>query len=439
MHRVCQSQKGDNNLMKTTGKYWISLLSLGYMGGTIYLLPYVKYSFYTQMMDYIGCSNTQLGFMLTVFSLVSAIGMIPGGMVADKFDCRKIIILSVGATTLITFLHAVTAHSYMLGLVSWGLMGISTGFAYWPGLQKYITSLGPNSASNYGRYYLVNGLSGALGNFIPIWVLKQFNAQYPAVVWTMGIMTLIATVLCVLFLESEDDMIARGVVFEEEEPVRLSDIKYVLTWPGTYMFFFSEVGLYTLYAQISFLTPYLVDVMGIDPEASSIYSTIRTYCSMLLAPVGGWLAGTVFKSTAKYSAISGVIIALMVAGIFMFNPDSNVTLVSIYTLIPSIIIMPVYAVKFSIIGECHIPQAIMGTTIGVVALIPTVDGLEPVLFGHWLDKHGNGGYTYILWFLVISGVIVTLNAFWILSHDKKCKAGLRVPRGGIAKAAEDAE
>ncbi len=420
-------------------KYWVSLISLGYMGGAIYLLPYVKYSFYTQMMDYIGCNNTQLNFMLSVFAFITGISMLPGGMVADKFDCRKIIIYSVGATTLITFFHAVTAHSYSMYLLSWGLMGFSTGFAYWPGLQKYITSLGPNSASNYGRYYLVNGLSGALGNFIPIWVLNQFNAQYPAVVWTMGIMTLIATVLCFIFLESEDDMVARGVVFEEDEPVRLKDIKYVLTWPGTYMFFFSEVGLYTLYAQISFLTPYLVDVMGIDPEASSIYSTIRTYCSMLLAPVGGWLAGTVFKSTAKYSAVSGVIIALMCAGIFMFNPDSNVTLVSIYTLIPSIVIMPVYAVKFSIIGECHIPQAIMGTTIGVVALLPITDGIEPILYGWWLDKYGNFGYTLIIWSLVAYAVIVLLNAFWIQSHDKKCKAGLRVPRGGIAKPADNAE
>ena len=30
---------------------WMGLISLGYMGGTIYLLMYVRYCFYDQMMD----------------------------------------------------------------------------------------------------------------------------------------------------------------------------------------------------------------------------------------------------------------------------------------------------------------------------------------------------------------------------------------------------
>ena len=414
-------------------KYWVSLISLGYMGGAIYLLPYVKYAFYTQMMDYIGCTNTQLNFMVSVFAFVTSLSMLPGGMVADRFDCRKIIIYSVGATTILTFIHALTAHSYTIGLACWAAMGLSTGFAYWPALQKYITSLenAGEAASSYGRYYFFNGLSGTLGNFIPIWVMQATGAAYPAVVWTMGVMTLIATVLCFLFLESEDDMVARGVVFEEEEPMHLSDFKFVLTWPGTYMFWLSEIFVYTLYTQISFMTPYLVDVMGIDPEASSVISAIRTYAAMLLAPIGGYLASKVFKSTALYQRYSFILIGILVAGIFMFNENSNVTLVSIYTLIPALIIMPCYSVKFALIEECYIPQAVLGTTIGIEALIPTVDGIEPLLFGWWLDKYGNQGYTYIFIFLIVSCVIVVLNSYWVRSHEKKVRAGLRVPRGGL--------
>ena len=421
--------------MSSKTKYWISLISLGYMGGAIYLLPYVKYSFYTQMIEYIGCTNAQLGFMLTVFSITCAIIMLPGGMLADKLDSRKCIIWSNLAITIITFIHALTAHSYTIGLVMWVGQAFATGLVYWPALQKFIFAMSEEggAASTYGKYYFFNGLSGTLGNIIPIWVLHQFNAQYPAVVWTMGIMTGIATILCILFLESEADMKARGIVFEEEEPVRFKDLIYVLKWPGTYMFFLSEVFVYTLYAQISYLTPYLVDVMGIDPEASSIYSTIRTYAAMLLAPIGGYLASNVFKSTAKYQIVSFAIVGVIIAGIFLFGPESNVTMVSIYTLIPSLIIMPCYSVKFSIIEECHIPQAIMGTTIGVISLLPVTDGLEPLLFGWWLDKYGNGGYNLILAFLVVSCVIIVLNAIWVLSHDKKCKAGLRVMRADLAQ------
>ena len=419
-------------------KYWISLISLGYMGGAIYLLPYVKYSFYSQMIEYIGCTNAQLGFMLTVFGLVCAAIMIPGGMLADKLDSRKCIIWSNAGITAVTVIHALTAHSYAIGLACWVGQAFCTGLVYWPGLQKFIFAMSEEggTASTYGKYYFFNGLSGTIGNLLPIWMLKITGAGYPVVVWTMGAMTGLATILCALFLESESDMKARGIVFEEEDPIRLADLGYVFKWPGTYMFFLSEVFVYTLYAQISYLTPYLVDVMGIDPEASSLLSTIRTYAAMLLAPVGGYLASNVFKSTAKYQIVTFAIVGVIIAGIFMFNKDSNVTLVSVYTLIPSLLIMPCYSVKFSLIEECYIPQAVIGTSIGVVSLLPITDSLEPVLFGWWLDKYGNAGYNLIIGFLVVSCVIIVLNGLWVLSHKKKCEAGLRVhPRNAAKKAA----
>lgn len=37
-------------------RYWLSLLSLGFMGGTIYLLPYIRYVFYDQMIGTMSSS-----------------------------------------------------------------------------------------------------------------------------------------------------------------------------------------------------------------------------------------------------------------------------------------------------------------------------------------------------------------------------------------------
>ena len=50
-----------------------------------------------------------------------------------------------------------------------------------------------------------------------------------------------------------------------------------------------------------------------------------------------------------------------------------------------------------------------------------------------VDKYGNAGYNLIIWFLVISCVIIVLNAIWVLSHKKKCEAGLRVHPREAAK------
>ena len=55
--------KGNNGFLK-----FMRLFSLGYMGGTIYLLMYVRYVFYAQVMDALQCTNAQLGFLNTICS-----------------------------------------------------------------------------------------------------------------------------------------------------------------------------------------------------------------------------------------------------------------------------------------------------------------------------------------------------------------------------------
>ena len=420
--------------MNAKTKYWISLLSLGYMGGTIYVLPYIRYTFYTQMMECMNITNTQVGLLSTVFAVVTAVTMLPGGMFADRADAKKIIIFSIGATTLVTFIHALFPHSYAIAMAVWAAMGITTGFAYWPALQKYILSLGnkDEQGRSYGRYYLVNGLSGALGNALPLWVMTKMNAGYPAVVWTVGCITLLATILVAVFLESEEDKLKRGVIMEsEDEPPRLSDVGTVLKWPGTWIYWFAcSLGLYTLYAQVSYFTPYLTDVIGIDPSQSSWVSIVRTYVTMVMAPVGGFMADKVFKGkTSRFICICGAIIGVMIAGIFMFKEDANPTLVAIYTVLPSIIIMAVYSVRYSLWRELHTPQSMLGTTIGVLSFLPICDGLIPPLFGHWLDKYGNGGYRYIFMFLIFCAICaftMSIAAQWL---DKKCLAGEKHIRG----------
>ena len=58
--------KGNSKFLK-----FMRLFALGYMGGTIYLLMYVRYVFYDQMMAALQCTNAQLGFLNSVCSLVS--------------------------------------------------------------------------------------------------------------------------------------------------------------------------------------------------------------------------------------------------------------------------------------------------------------------------------------------------------------------------------
>ena len=61
----------------------------------IYNLPYLSSTFYTQFLEAFNLSNTQAGILITFFSLTATPGYLFGGMLADKFSPKKLIILSL--------------------------------------------------------------------------------------------------------------------------------------------------------------------------------------------------------------------------------------------------------------------------------------------------------------------------------------------------------
>ena len=405
---------------------YMGLISLGYMGGTIYVLMYIRYVFYDQMIQIMNINNTQLGLLNTVCAVVGFITSIPGAYLADKFDAKKIIVWSVGAITALTFIYAAFVDSYTVALIIWGAQSLVM-FSYWPCLIKYINNLGgeDEAGSSFGIYYMINGLSGAFGNAAPLWISTHFGGFRSAIIG-VGVITLIATILVWFFLDNEKKLAERGVYLKGDEPIQLRHVKYVLKWPGTYIIFFAYFTTYTIYSNVSYFNPYLIDVIGVNPDASSVYSVIRSYGAMLIAPVGGIMADKVFKSTSKWYIVAFAISAVMFAIPFLFGPESNPTLVSIYSILPSLVIFALYSVTYSILRELHIPATVAGTAIGLGSLSGTlVDGMWPAVFGSFIDKFGNTGYTYIFICLIVNCILGILNALWVRSHDKKCREGRR--------------
>ena len=405
---------------------YMSLISLGYMGGTIYVLMYIRYVFYDQMIETMNINNTQLGLLNTVCAVVGFIVSIPGAYLADKFDAKKIIVWSIGGMTALAFIYAVFIESYTAALIIWAAQSLVL-FSYWPCLIKYINSLGSEdeAGSSFGMYYMINGLSGAFGNAAPLWISTHFGGFRSAMIG-VGVITLIATILVWIFLDNEKKMAERGVYLKGDEPIQLRHVKYVLKWPGTYMLFLATFASYTVYSNISYFNPYLIDVIGIDPDTSSVFSVIRSYGAMLIAPVGGIMADKVFKSTSKWSIVAFIITGAMFAIVFLFGPESNPTLVSIYSVLPSLIIFAFYSITYSILRELHIPATVAGTAIGLGSLSATVgDALWPAAFGNLINKFGNDGYTYIFIILILDCVMGILNALWVRNHDRKCKSGQR--------------
>ena len=417
--------KGDSSFLK-----FMRLLTLGYVGGTIYCLMYIRYVFYDQMMALMGCTNAQLGFLTTVSSTTSLCLFLVGPYLADKLDAKKVITFAIGGITVLTFAFAMVCESYKASLVIWFFQPIVL-MPYWACLIKYINNLGgEDGAGNaFGTYYMINGLSGALGNAIPLAVC-QF-AGFKGAMIALGLMTAVATVMALLFLENEKSLAERGIYLKGDEPIRVKYMLDAVKWPGFWILGLGYLFTYTLYSNVSYFNPYLINVIGIDPDASSVYSVIRSYGAMIVAPLGGYMADKVFKSTSTWYIVAFGITAVMWIIPLFFNENSNPTFVCIYSLIPSLVIFALYSVTYSILRELHVNPIVAGTLIGLSGkLSMPVDGVYPAMFGSWIDKYGNQGFTYIFLFLIASCIGGILVALWAKKLDKDCKSGKKVMKVG---------
>lgn len=412
---------------QSTFKKWAVVVSLGYMGGLMYTLMYIRYVFYDQMMAAMNISNMQLGMLTTVSGIVSIIVNIPGGYFSDKWDAKRCIVNSIALMTGVTFVFAAFINSYQIALLLWALMPALI-FSYWPSLIKYINNLGGEgeAGSSFGTYYLFNGIAGALGNAVPLLVMSR-TGSFRAAIIALGVMTLLAVVLVQVFLDDEKTLAKRGVHLKGDEPIQVKYIIPVLKWPGLWLLALTIFANYSIYSNLSYFNPYLVDVLGIEPTASSAISIIRSYGAMVVAPLGGIMADKVFKGTGKWFMGNMVVTALVISCVFTFGPESNKVWATVYSLIPSLVVYSMYSIQWSVMRELHFSPVVAGTAVGLAGIAGNLGNvIWPTFFGNILDTYGNQGYTYIFICLIVICVAVFLVGFAVYRWDKRCKAGKSV-------------
>lgn len=427
MHEIIIA-KGEGVMSKKM-RYYLSIFSLSVGGSSIWLLVYVRYVFYDQMIATMGITNTQLG-LLTTFSSVVGLCLLPiKGYVSDRCDSKRVIIVSIASTSALAFFFGCFT-TYTVAVIVWSLMGVTTGLGYWQSLIKFLNGLGePEEAGrSFSLYYGIYGVVAALVNVVEVWAGGKFG--FHGAVFVISGINALAAVMDIFLLDGDRDKIKRGEmpapVVTEENKVRISDIRYVVKWPGTYILGLSGFFTYMLYANVSYFNPYLVNVMGVSPEISSTLSVIRTYFLMLVCPIGGIIADKIFKSTAKAFILMFSVSALLFAVVFLFKPGMNMWVAAIYSLVPSLVVMPLYSISNSLIREMHIPPMILGTVIAISGITGTlVDMVPPALYGHWLDKYGNAGYNMIFLSLIVVCFGGVLTGLLAIRHDQKCKAGKR--------------
>ena len=85
------------------------------MGSSIIYAPmYLKNVFYDPLMQALGCTNADLGLMVSAYGLAAMICYLPSGIVADKFRMRTLATVGFITTAVLVFVCNASFSSGLL-------------------------------------------------------------------------------------------------------------------------------------------------------------------------------------------------------------------------------------------------------------------------------------------------------------------------------------
>ncbi|MFR0796021.1 MAG: MFS transporter [Oscillospiraceae bacterium] len=346
-------------------KRFLLLFALGIAYGFMYVMPYMKSSFYDQMIAAMGCTNAQLGSLMTAYCICCTVSYLPGGWIGDKFNPKPVLLISIFGQAALSFLFMFTYKSYTMAVIIWLLMGLTGGFAFWPAIMKGIRMTGTDEEQGrmYGIFEALNGLASLLLSFIMIGVMAVVGGSdlitgFKSALAFMGGLSIVSGILVVILMPKDA---AYGVSDEEKEnqkKITFKDYVSAFKIPGVWIMAILVWCYVTISAVASYLTPYSTGVLGMSATLAATIGTFRTYgCRLIGGPLGGYLADKAFKSVAKEQLL-GQLACLVTIGIFLVLPGgTSGGLLVVLLLLVGIAMFLCKGTYFSIQPEMGIPIA----------------------------------------------------------------------------------
>lgn len=149
------------------------------------------------------------------------------------------------------------------------------------------------------------------------------------------------------------------------------------------------MGVYTIFAVLSYTTSYLIDIFAMPVVMATFIGMIRNQVFRTIAgPVGALVsAKTRLKSPTKIIFIGSIVTFIGLICIIVIPASASI----IFVMIGLVLLLAFFnyvsrGMYFATIGEAGTPSATMGTTIGVASLIGFLpDVFIYPLIGHWQD------------------------------------------------------
>lgn len=419
----------ENNKNSTMTK-WLTLIIVALAGGLITKLPYLRETYMDPLQRATGATKAQLGLLMSAYGIVNFICYFPGGVLADKFSSKKLIMISCFGTAAAGLWYW-TMPGFGALVVIHAIFAVTTVFTFWAAMVKSINNLG--GPEEQGRLFgMLEGGRGLIGTLAAFGSVAVFGMAADDVggmknaILYYSVLLIVAGVLAMIFMKDNKPVAAA----ETKNPLNVKDVMAVVKMPMVWLCGILGVCNYSALIFHGYITGYLSEAFGLSATLVANLSVVRTYFMMM---VGAFVAGIISdKVGSRIKFIQWAFLGMAVfATLYCVIPTGGAAAIPLIVanfVCYGLCLYSIKALYFSTIDEVLVPKKLAGTASGIISLVTySVEIFLYTLSGNMVDKYTGTatpfkGYIHCFIAMSILSAIGFIVGFILLRMIKKAKA-----------------
>jgi nitrate/nitrite transporter NarK len=363
-----------------------AMFALVVAGEAIFLLPFILMRVFKPVIrDAFLISDAQIGEAQALYGVTAVISYFFGGFIADKWEPKKLLSLSLFFTAIGGFWMTLIPSIFTLKIL-YAFWGVSTILLFWASLIKATRQWGNrhNQGLSFG---LLDGGRGFFAASIALFgasILTYFFPEKGAeVTFNNKVETLqyiIGTITAVVFLVALfvwKTLPKELEKFETEKEFQFNFKKAFSLMKQKKVIFHSIIIFcaYCSYKLTGVYGTYAKDVWDYSLEEATYFAVFIQYLRPIAAISIGWIADKYLPSKIIVPSFSVLIFASAILGFGFFNAQP-VFLSFIIFIFMALGTYSLRGLYFAIIEETKTPIQMTGTLVGIISVI----GFTPDIF-----------------------------------------------------------
>ena len=367
-------------------------------GEAIFLLPFILMRVFKPVIrDAFLISDAQIGEAQALYGLTAVVSYFFGGFIADKWEPKKLLSLSLFLTAIGGFWMALIPSIFTLKIL-YAFWGISTILLFWSSLIKATRHWG--SKHNQGLSFgLLDGGRGFFAASIALFGASILTYFFPEkgleITFSNKVETLqyvIGTITCIVFLVAllvwkvlpkDPIKFENGTAFQFDFKKAFSLMKKKKVIFHSLIIFcaycsYKLTGVYGTYAK---------DVWNYSLEEATYFAVFIQYLRPIAAISVGWIADKYIPSKIIVPSFSALILASAILGFGFFNTQPVFLSFTIFIFMA----LGTYSLRglyFAIIEETKTPTQMTGTLVGIISVVGfTPDIFMSLFIGYMLGEN----------------------------------------------------